>query len=110
MKMKRWHIGVNIKFYGVDTCLWWFYAVEMYPSEATRKELSEKLGLTDWQLQMWFCHRRLNDTKEAARMVATNSRTTSSAGMRGLMEYPGNEMMAVESGRIRLWFTFESIW
>lgn len=27
-------------------------------------ELSEKLGLSDRQLQMWFCHRRLKDKKE----------------------------------------------
>ncbi|KAI3741695.1 hypothetical protein L1987_59369 [Smallanthus sonchifolius] len=40
------------------------YASEMYPSEATRAQLSESLGLTDRQLQMWFCHRRLKDKKE----------------------------------------------
>lgn len=36
----------------------------MYPSEAVRAQLSESLGLTDRQLQMWFCHRRLKDKKE----------------------------------------------
>ncbi|XP_017641598.2 homeobox-DDT domain protein RLT1-like isoform X5 [Gossypium arboreum] len=40
------------------------YALETYPSEATRAELSEKLGLTDRQLQMWFCHRRLKEKKD----------------------------------------------
>ncbi|CAN8313497.1 unnamed protein product [Cochlearia groenlandica] len=40
------------------------YAEETYPSEATRAELSEKLDLTDRQLQMWFCHRRLKDKKD----------------------------------------------
>ncbi|KAK6918035.1 Homeobox domain [Dillenia turbinata] len=40
------------------------YAVETYPSEALRGNLSVKLGLTDRQLQMWFCHRRLKDQKE----------------------------------------------
>ncbi|KAL2588960.1 hypothetical protein AAZV13_13G202000 [Glycine max] len=40
------------------------YAVENYPSETMRVELSEKLGLSDRQLQMWFCHRRLKDKKE----------------------------------------------
>ncbi|XP_039019972.1 homeobox-DDT domain protein RLT1-like isoform X1 [Hibiscus syriacus] len=40
------------------------YALETYPSEATRGELSEKLGLTDRQLQTWFCHRRLKEKKE----------------------------------------------
>ncbi|XP_057955168.1 homeobox-DDT domain protein RLT2 isoform X3 [Malania oleifera] len=39
------------------------YAVETYPSEALRAELSAKLGLSDRQLQMWFCHRRLKDRK-----------------------------------------------
>ncbi|KAL5575360.1 hypothetical protein UlMin_017059 [Ulmus minor] len=40
------------------------YALEAYPSESTRVELSEKLGLSDRQLQMWFCHRRLKEKKE----------------------------------------------
>lgn len=39
-------------------------SAETYPSESTRAELSEKLGLSDRQLQMWFCHRRLKDKKE----------------------------------------------
>ncbi|XP_010919381.1 homeobox-DDT domain protein RLT2 isoform X1 [Elaeis guineensis] len=39
------------------------YAVETYPSEALRVELSAKTGLSDRQLQMWFCHRRLKDRK-----------------------------------------------
>ncbi|XP_023003779.1 homeobox-DDT domain protein RLT1-like isoform X1 [Cucurbita maxima] len=43
------------------------FALETYPSESTRAELSEKLGLTDRQLQMWFCHRRLKDKKEPAK-------------------------------------------
>ncbi|XVE51391.1 hypothetical protein DITRI_Ditri02bG0036300 [Diplodiscus trichospermus] len=40
------------------------YALETYPSESTRAALSEKLGLSDRQLQMWFCHRRLKEKKE----------------------------------------------
>ncbi|WOL11018.1 hypothetical protein Cni_G19779 [Canna indica] len=39
------------------------YAVETYPSEMLRAELSVKTGLSDRQLQMWFCHRRLKDRK-----------------------------------------------
>ncbi|CAL9122130.1 unnamed protein product [Musa textilis] len=39
------------------------YAVETHPSETLRAELSVKTGLTDRQLQMWFCHRRLKDRK-----------------------------------------------
>ncbi|XP_042008713.1 homeobox-DDT domain protein RLT2-like [Salvia splendens] len=42
------------------------YAIETYPSEALRAELSVELGLTDRQLQMWFCHRRLKDRKPSA--------------------------------------------
>ncbi|KAL1325259.1 hypothetical protein HN51_035339 [Arachis hypogaea] len=41
------------------------YVGEAYPSEAVRAELSAKLGLSDRQLQMWFCHRRLKDRKSA---------------------------------------------
>lgn len=40
-----------------------FGSVETYPSETLRAELSAKLGLSDRQLQMWFCHRRLKDRK-----------------------------------------------
>eukprot|EP00258_Populus_trichocarpa_P020970 XP_024436989.1 homeobox-DDT domain protein RLT1 isoform X1 [Populus trichocarpa] len=40
------------------------YATDTYPSDEMRAELSEKLGLSDRQLQMWFCHRRLKDRKE----------------------------------------------
>ncbi|KAI3465799.1 hypothetical protein Pfo_022462 [Paulownia fortunei] len=50
------------------------YAVETYPSEALRAELSVKLGLSDRQLQMWFCHRRLKDRK-----VPTEKRQKKSA-------------------------------
>ncbi|KAL2937885.1 Homeobox-DDT domain protein RLT2 [Bienertia sinuspersici] len=39
------------------------YQVATYPSETLRAELSVQLGLTDRQLQMWFCHRRLKDRK-----------------------------------------------
>ncbi|XP_011623601.1 homeobox-DDT domain protein RLT2 isoform X1 [Amborella trichopoda] len=40
------------------------YAIENYPSEALRADLSAKLDLTDRQLQMWFCHRRLKDRRK----------------------------------------------
>ncbi|XP_054812653.1 homeobox-DDT domain protein RLT2 isoform X2 [Prosopis cineraria] len=42
------------------------YATEPNPSESLRAELSAKLGLSDRQLQMWFCHRRLKDRKAPA--------------------------------------------
>jgi hypothetical protein len=38
-------------------------AEDPYPNEGKRAELSVQLGLTDRQLQMWFCHRRLKDRK-----------------------------------------------
>lgn len=40
-----------------------FISAEPYPSEAIRADLSVKLNLSDRQLQMWFCHRRLKDRK-----------------------------------------------
>uniref|UniRef100_A0A0D9WJP9 Homeobox domain-containing protein n=1 Tax=Leersia perrieri TaxID=77586 RepID=A0A0D9WJP9_9ORYZ len=39
------------------------YTEDPYPNETMRADLSVKLGLTDRQLQMWFCHRRLKDRK-----------------------------------------------
>nr|GMD93116.1 homeobox-DDT domain protein RLT1 [Ipomoea batatas] len=59
------------------------YAMETYPSEAIRAELSEKLGLTDRQLQMWFCHRRLKDKKEAAGVAAMKPRVGPNGGASG---------------------------
>ncbi|KAL6848942.1 hypothetical protein ACP4OV_021525 [Aristida adscensionis] len=43
------------------------YLEDSYPNETKRAELSVKLGLTDRQLQMWFCHRRLKDRKPPAK-------------------------------------------
>lgn len=54
-----------------------FCLVETYPSEALRAELSVKLGLTDRQLQMWFCHRRLKDRKPSAEKRQKKSTLTS---------------------------------
>ncbi|KAL2650700.1 hypothetical protein R1flu_018828 [Riccia fluitans] len=39
------------------------YAEDRYPTEAVRAELSSQLNLSDKQLQMWFCHRRLKDRR-----------------------------------------------
>ncbi|KAL3617111.1 hypothetical protein CASFOL_039505 [Castilleja foliolosa] len=71
------------------------YAMDMYPSEAIRVELSEKLGLTDRQLQMWFCHRRLKDKKEAVSMSAMKPRTPGSAVRKGVTVSPREDIMAV---------------
>ncbi|KAM0061731.1 putative transcription factor homeobox-WOX family [Helianthus debilis subsp. tardiflorus] len=46
----------------------------MYPSEAVRAQLSESLGLTGRQLQMWFCHRRLKDKKEGTVKASVGER------------------------------------
>ncbi|XP_024384482.1 homeobox-DDT domain protein RLT1 [Physcomitrium patens] len=40
------------------------YAVEKYPSEATRKLLGRELDLSDKQLQIWFTHRRYKDRRD----------------------------------------------
>lgn len=45
---------------------WAMHSADAYPNEALRAELSVKLGLSDRQLQMWFCHRRLKDRKAPA--------------------------------------------
>lgn len=39
------------------------FAEEKYPSEAIRARLSVQLGLSNRQLKMWFCHRRLKERK-----------------------------------------------
>ncbi|XP_058202089.1 homeobox-DDT domain protein RLT1 isoform X2 [Rhododendron vialii] len=52
------------------------YALETYPSEEIRVDLSEKLGLTDRQLQMWFCHRRLKDRKDMEKAKTDNFDST----------------------------------
>ncbi|XP_043702863.1 homeobox-DDT domain protein RLT2-like isoform X2 [Telopea speciosissima] len=62
------------------------YAVETYPSETLRAELSAKLGLTDRQLQMWFCHRRLKDRK-----APPAKRQRRDAPDEMMMVEPGNE-------------------
>ncbi|XP_017222566.1 homeobox-DDT domain protein RLT1 isoform X2 [Daucus carota subsp. sativus] len=71
------------------------YAAETYPSEATRADLSVLLGLTDRQLQMWFCHRRLKDKKEGA---AKNQLATPVA-RKGSFDSHTDELKVVELGR-----------
>uniref|UniRef100_A0A6N2MME7 Homeobox domain-containing protein n=1 Tax=Salix viminalis TaxID=40686 RepID=A0A6N2MME7_SALVM len=58
------------------------YSVDTYPSEAVRAELSVQLGLSDRQLQMWFCHRRLKDRK-APSVKRPCKESPSLAGMPG---------------------------
>lgn len=40
-----------------------FYAEHKYPSEAMKTQLSVQLGLSEKQVQGWFCHRRLKDKR-----------------------------------------------
>lgn len=72
------------------------YAVETYPSEVTRAELSEKLGLTDRQLQMWFCHRRLKD-KNTSGGTEKKPRAGESGGRRNLTVSPREDLMVAEA-------------
>lgn len=53
---------VRVVFMGILFC-----AEDSYPNEKKWAELSVQLNLTDRQLQMWFCHRRLKDRKPPAK-------------------------------------------
>lgn len=67
----------------------------MYPSEATRAELSAQLGLSDRQLQMWFCHRRLKDRKAPPVLKRQRKDSTSPGHLVGV---EGEEMGVAEAG------------
>ncbi|KAM7498033.1 hypothetical protein LguiA_022447 [Lonicera macranthoides] len=71
-------------------------SVETYPSDALRSELSVQLGLSDRQLQMWFCHRRLKDRK--APPVKRPRKDVSPAAVMGSSGGIGDEMVAGEVG------------
>ncbi|XP_013597849.1 PREDICTED: uncharacterized protein LOC106305959 [Brassica oleracea var. oleracea] len=55
------------------------YKAEPYPSEALRADLSVQLNLSDRQLQMWFCHRRLKDRKSSTPTKRQRKESTPSA-------------------------------
>lgn len=77
------------------------YAVETYPSEALRAELSVQLGLSDRQLQMWFCHRRLKERKapQPAKRQRKDASAPPLAGAAvGSSGGVGDEMVAGEAG------------
>lgn len=65
-------------------------AAEPYPSEALRAELSVKLNLTDRQLQMWFCHRRLKDRNNST--PGKRGKKDSGGGSGGGGDGEGGEM------------------
>ena len=68
--------------------------METYPSEALRAELSVQLGLSDRQLQMWFCHRRLKDRKTPPVKRPKKDSTVAAASSSGV----GDEMVVGEVG------------
>lgn len=51
-----------------------FYAEHKYPSEAMKSQLSEELGLTEKQVQGWFCHRRLKDKRLMKEEASNNGK------------------------------------
>ncbi|XP_002509429.2 homeobox-DDT domain protein RLT1 isoform X1 [Ricinus communis] len=69
------------------------YALDTYPSEKVRAELSQRLNLTDRQLQMWFCHRRLKDKDKKEEKKETPSNRKRKAVH--LSESPVEEMRAI---------------
>ncbi|XP_050380666.1 homeobox-DDT domain protein RLT2 isoform X2 [Argentina anserina] len=73
------------------------YAVEQYPSESVRAELSAKLDLSDRQLQMWFCHRRLKDRKPAPAASGKRQRKESPAGGGGVVLEEGAQQLIIEA-------------
>lgn len=68
---------------------------ESYPSEALRAELSVKLGLSDRQLQMWFCHRRLKDRKPATEKRPR--KTVSPSAVRATLGGCADELKAINA-------------
>lgn len=87
------YLGLNdASFIGLNS------VVETYPSEALRAELAVKLGLSDRQLQMWFCHRRLKDRKG---LVEKRAKKGASPGMTpALSSGVGGELMVGRGGEV----------
>ena len=67
---------VCVFFMGIRFALCCVGAEDSYPNETKRAELSVQLGLTDRQLQMWFCHRRLKDRKPPAKRQQRDEEVT----------------------------------
>ncbi|KAI4368150.1 hypothetical protein MLD38_016739 [Melastoma candidum] len=75
------------------------YATEAYPSEAMRANLSQKLGLSDRQIQMWFCHRRLKDKKNAVALMDFAKESVATANERGSDNESGSGSGSNPNGR-----------
>lgn len=71
-------------------------SVATYPSESMRLDLSVQLGLTDRQLQMWFCHRRLKDRKDTGAKRPRKEAAAAAAAVAGeevmVAPEPANEL------------------
>eukprot|EP00252_Welwitschia_mirabilis_P023707 TRINITY_DN6779_c0_g1_i1.p1 TRINITY_DN6779_c0_g1~~TRINITY_DN6779_c0_g1_i1.p1 ORF type:complete len:482 (+),score=121.73 TRINITY_DN6779_c0_g1_i1:1486-2931(+) len=57
-----------------------FYAEYKYPSEAMKARIAMELGLSDRQVQGWFCHRRLKDKKLMKEEALNGARHSSGSG------------------------------
>uniref|UniRef100_A0A0D6R4J4 Homeobox domain-containing protein n=1 Tax=Araucaria cunninghamii TaxID=56994 RepID=A0A0D6R4J4_ARACU len=58
-----------------------FYAEHKYPSEAMKTQLSLELGLSEKQVQGWFCHRRLKDKRLMKEEGFNNGKQDSHSGL-----------------------------
>lgn len=56
---KKRRLKTPFQVEGLET----FYAEHKYPSEVMKTQLSIQLGLSEKQVQGWFCHRRLKDKR-----------------------------------------------
>uniref|UniRef100_M4EY35 Homeobox domain-containing protein n=1 Tax=Brassica campestris TaxID=3711 RepID=M4EY35_BRACM len=84
------------------------YKAEPYPSEALRADLSVQLNLSDRQLQMWFCHRRLKDRKSSTPTKRQRKESTPSSAAESSKQaaavnaadlVAGNELNSFDSRR-----------
>ena len=84
------------------------FAAEPYPSEALRADLSVQLNLSDRQLQMWFCHRRLKDRKSSTPTKRQRKESTPSSAAESSKQaaavnaadlVAGNELNSFDSRR-----------
>ncbi|CAK9859021.1 unnamed protein product, partial [Sphagnum jensenii] len=75
------------------------YAEDRYPVESVRAELSAQLNLSDKQLQMWFCHRRLKDRKgkDEASSTPSVSRKKAKVDNSTVLQYP-QAVLASDTG------------
>ncbi|KAH7277937.1 hypothetical protein KP509_38G016400 [Ceratopteris richardii] len=73
------------------------FAEEKYPSESVRARLSIQLGLSNRQLKMWFCHRRLKDRKSKGDDEGPGSLERGSQQPNGVLSYRHSAIMSSPS-------------